>query len=92
MIKPVHLIDQHLAAGEHVTFTDNHLMLIGIDPDHIERAFGFITILDAADTQPLALADGVIDHAVMAAQRCAVMIDDLTRFDRAGRSRRTTSP
>ena len=56
---------------------NNHLMRRRIDTDNIERAFGLVRILTATDTQTTALADSVINNAIMRTQDCAIQMHNL---------------
>ncbi|MPL79216.1 hypothetical protein SDC9_25091 [bioreactor metagenome] len=71
--KPVDLAHRDDAGGERLLRADDHPPRLGIEPDDVKR-------LAAADAEPAALADGVMDHAAMRAQHLARQIDDLARI------------
>ena len=76
--EPVHLVHRRpcgcASAARGPTTTRRAL---GVEPDHEER-------LAAADAEAAALADGVADDALVAAEHAAVEVDDLAGLGGAG--------
>ena len=69
--QPVDLGEAHGIAGERRARADHDPVRVGLQADHVERR------LRTAQPQAAALADGVVDDAVVAAGHAAVRIDDL---------------
>jgi hypothetical protein len=74
---PVDVAQRDAMRPQSVARADHHLPRTGVEPHHVKRLAG-------CDTKPLPLADGEMDNAAMAAERCAVEVDDIAGFRRAG--------
>ena len=82
--EPVHVREPDAAGRQRLARADDHLRRVGVEPDDVER-------LADRDAEAAALADGVVDDALVAAEHAAVEMDDLAGPRRAGRSRSMTS-
>ena len=76
--EPVHVAHEDGAGRQRRARTHDHARIHGIDLEHEQRLFV------AGKPKALALADGEMDHAIMAGQNFALLIDDVAGLHGAG--------